>query len=817
MRGLWQDLRFGVRILRRSPAFTAGAILTLSLGIAACVTVFSWIDGLLWHPVPGTTDPDRLVMLESVTPNGYILTSWSDYRDYRDSARQLSSLAVSTISPFNVGSGDRARMVWGELVSGNFFDGLQPKFILGRGFLKGEYTDQAGGHPVVAISERLWRSRFGGDPGVVGQTLRVNRNELTVVGVTGPDFRGSMGGVVLDLWIPIGLAPQLGVLDTGIFPLRSVRFFNVIGRLKPGVSVGQARAEVETIARRLATQFPKTNERVGATVVPLWDVHTGGSQPIVSRPIRTLMGACFVLLLVVCANVGNLLLARAISRQTEISMRLALGARAVRLTRQFFTETLLLAGSASVVGVFMVLWAAPTIIHAAPATSLPIGSSFSPLKGSVVVFTVLVCMATALLAGMAPVLHTLRSGLSGVLREGGRGGTATLQSQRLRRLLVGSEIALASVALIVGGLVTRSYFHLIGIHPGFDMDHVALSQFYLGSVGYDERRAKEFCRNLNEQLEANPAISAVAYADVAPQGIEEDPWEDIIPEGYESGQIQHNIPRSLVSEHYFETMRIPIVEGRAFDRRDDTETRRVMIVNQAFAQRYFGGANPVGRRVNVWGRWVTVVGMAKNIKYRRRQEDKAPPYFYLPFQQYFTIGLRVNFFVRPARTMDSGLAAVRQEVIRIDPDAAAFYSMPLALYSNAAVFMVKTGAVLLGMLGALSLLLSGIGLYGVMSYTVNQRRQEFGIRMALGANPSDITGAVLRGGLPIILGGLCVGQIVGLALSRELSGRLVNVSASDPVTYVGAALFLGGIALAACWLPARRATRVSPAESLRCE
>jgi len=817
MRDLWQDLRFGVRILLRTPAFTAVAILTLSLGIAACVTVFSWIDGLLWHPLPGTGDRDRLVMLESVTPNGYVLTSWSDYRDYRDSVKQLSGLAVSSITLFNVGSGERARMVWGELVSGNFFDVLQPKFILGHGFLKSECTDQPGGRPVVVISERLWRSRFGRDPGVIGKTLRVDRNELTIVGVTRPDFRGSMGGVVFDMWVPVGLAPQLGLENVHIFPLRSVRFFNGIGRLKPGVSVEQARAEVQTIAWRLAALYPTTNERISATIVPLWDVHTGGSQPIVGRPMRTLMGACFVLLLIVCANVSNLLLARAVSRQNEMSMRLALGARAMRLTRQLFTESLLLAGAASLVGVLLALWAAPVILYMGPATNLPIGSGISPLNGPVILFTILVCVMTALLAGMAPVLYTLRSGLSGVLREGGRSGTATLQSHRLRSLLVASEIALASVALVAGALVTLSYYNLTGIYPGFDANNVILSQFYLGSVGYDENRAKEFCRNLDERLQADPAISGVAYSDVVPQGLEDDPWEDVVPEGYESGQLQHNILRSLVSDRYFDVMRIPILQGRAFDRRDDTETRRVMIVNEAFAQQYFAGANPVGRRVNVWGRWLTVVGIAKNIRYRHRYEEKAQPYFYLPFQQYYTIGLRLNFFVRTARDMDSGLAAVRREVTAIDPDAAAFYSMPLALYSSASMFMARTGAVLLGVLGALSLLLAGIGLYGVMSYTVNQRRQEFGIRMALGAEPGDVIAAVMRGGLPMILGGLGVGLLAALALSRELSGRLVKVSASDPTTYLGAALFLGGIALLASWLPARRATRVSPADSLRCE
>jgi len=817
MRDLWQDLRFGVRILLRTPAFTAVAILTLSLGIAACVTVFSWIDGLLWHPIPGVSDPDRLAMLESVTPNGYILTSWSDYRDYRDSVRQLSGLAVSTNSVFNVGSGDRARMVWGELVSGNFFDVLQPRFILGHGFLKTECTDHAGGRPVVVISERLWRSRFGRDPGVIGKTLRVDRNELSIVGVTGPDFRGSMGGVVVEMWVPIGLAPQLGVQNDLIFPLRTVRFFNTVARLNPGVTVDQARAEVQTIARRLAALYPKSNERISATVVPLWDVHTGGSQPIVARPMRTLMGACFVLLLIVCANVGNLLLARAVSRQAEMGLRLALGAGAIRLIRQLFTETLLLAGAASAVGVLLAMWATPAILYMGPATNLPIGSGISPLSGPVVVFTVLICGTTALLAGMAPILFTLRSGLSGVLREGGRAGTATLQSHRLRSLLVASEIALASVALIAGGLMARSYLNLMRIYPGFDANNVVLSQFFLGSVGYDGDRAKVFCRNLDERLRVDPAVSGVAYSDVVPEGLEDDPWEDIVPEGYESGQLQHNIPRSLVSEHYFDVMRIPIPEGRAFDQRDDTETGRVMIVNQAFANQYFGGANPVGRRVKVWGRWVTVVGMAQNIKYRRRHENKAVPYFYLPFQQYYTIGLRVNFFVRPARDMDSGLAAVRRQVTAMDPDAAAFYSMPLALYASGSMFMARTGAVLLGILGVLSLLLAGIGLYGVMSYTVNQRRQEFGIRMALGAEPGDVIAAVVRGGLAMILGGLGMGLLAALALLRELGGRLVNVSASDPPTYLGAALFLGGIALLASWLPARRATRVSPAQSLRCE
>jgi predicted permease len=343
-----------------------------------------------------------------------------------------------------------------------------------------------------------------------------------------------------------------------------------------------------------------------------------------------------------------------------------------------------------------------------------------------------------------------------------------------------------------------------------------LARFYLGSIGYSVERAKEFCRNLQERLQSSAGVANVAYADTVPLGLEDDPWEDIRPEGYESGRLQRNIGRSLISERYFDVMRIPILQGREFDRRDDVENRLVMIVNEAFAKRFFGGANPVGRRVNVWGRWVTVVGMAKNIKYRQRKE--APPaYFYLPFQQYFSIGLRVGFFVRTSGDMDAGLAAIRHEVAAIDPDAAAFYSMPLAIFSSASMFMARTGAVLLGMLGLLSLALAAVGLYGVMSYTVNQRRQEFGIRMALGAEPGHVVASVLRRGLRMTLGGLVAGLVAALAMSRLLSGMLVNVSPADPATFVGAALFLGAIALLASWIPARRATRVEPAQSLRCE
>ena len=668
----------------------------------------------------------------------------------------------------------------------------------------------------MVISDRLWRSQFAGDPGVVGRTLRVNRHELTIVGVTGPDFLGSMSGVVFDMWVPVGLAPQIGLQNEAIFPLRNDRFFNGIARLKKGVTVERAREEVRAVARRLASLYPDTNERVSATIVPLWEVHTSGAQPIIARPMRILLGACIVVLLIVCANVGNLLLARAVSRRTEMSMRLALGARPLRLARQLLTETLLLAAAATIVGVLLAMWAAPAIKYLAPATNLPIGGVISPLSASVVVFTVLVCLLTAVLAGLAPILHTLRSGLGGVLRDGGRGGTASAQSLRLRSLLAATEMALASVALVGGGLCARSYHNITRIYPGFDAGNVVLSQFYLGSLGYSQQRVKQFCRNLEERLDADPAAGGVAYADTVPLGLEDDPWEDIRPEGYASGRLQRNILRSLVSPAYFDVLRIPILQGRAFNRRDDAENRLVMIVNQAFAQRFFGGANPVGRRVEVWGRWVTVVGMAKNIKYRQRREA-APPYFYLPFDQYYTIGLHVNFYLRTTRDMDSGLSAMRRAVSAIDPDAASFYSMPLAVFSSASMFMTRTGALLLGMLGLLALSLAAVGLYGVMSYTVNQRRQEFGIRMALGAEPGDVVAAVLRRSLGMILGGLLSGLAAALALSRVLSGTLVGVSTSDPATYLGAALFLGTIALVSSWLPARRATRVPPAESLRCE
>jgi predicted permease len=816
MRDLWQDLRFGVRILLRNPGFTAVAVITLALGIAASTTVFSWIDGLIWHPLPGTSDPDRLVMLESVTPNGYFLTSWSDFRDYRDNVKQLAGLAACFMTQFNVGAGDRARMVWGELVSGNFFDVLEAKFTLGHGFLKEDVSDQPGGRPVVAISDRLWQSRFARDPNVVGRTLRVNRHELTIVGVTAPEFLGSMGGVVSDMWVPVGLAPQIGLQNEGIFPVRSTRCFNAVARLKSGVALAQAQHELQAVARRLAALYPQTNENVGAVIVPLWQVHTGGSQPLLLQPMRILMGACVVVLLIVCANVGNLLLARAVSRQTEMSIRLALGAGPRRLARQLFTETLLLTGAAAVVGVLLALWAAPAIHYLGPTTNLPIGGAIAPLNRNAIVFTILVCVVTALLAGMAPVLYTLRSGLSGMLREGGRGGTSGAQSHRLRSLLVAAEVALATVALIGAGLFAQSYRNINAIYPGFDSSNVVLARFYLGSIGYSLERAKEFCRNLEERLQSSAGVTGVAYADTVPLGLEDDPWEDIRPEGYESGRLQRNVGRSLISPRYFDVMRIPILQGREFDRRDEVENRPVMIVNEAFAKRFFGGANPVGRRVNAYGRWLTVVGMAKNIKYRQRKEA-APPYFYLPFQQYFSIGLRAGFFVRTSGDMDAGLATIRREVAAIDPDAAAFYSMPLAIFSSASTFMARTGAVLLGMLGLLSLALAAIGLYGVMSYTVNQRRQEFGIRIALGAEPNQVMAAVLRGGLRMTLGGLVAGLLAALAVSRLLRGMLVDVSPADPATFAGAALFLGAIALLASWIPARRATRVEPADSLHCE
>ncbi len=476
IRNLLQDVRFGLRVLSGSPVFAAVAALTLGLGIASTTTVFSWIDSVLLHPYPGTSRSDQLVAVEMVTtgaPNGGNSISWPDYRDYRDHLQTLSGLAVHRQCAFTLGEGQGARLSWGELVSGNYFEVMGVKPLLGRVFTREEAGDAVGAYPVAVISARLWRSYFHSDPAIVGKTVRVNRHPLTIAGVVPAAFRGSSPVMQYDVWAPITMGAALGSVPESTLRDRGDRgWLSAIGRRKAGVSIAQARAEVSALAASLAASNPKTNRGVSATVVATWDEHNGVNEYL-RAPLMILLAVSFVVLLIVCANVANLLLARSVGRQREFGIRFALGAGRARVAFQVLTETLVLAAGGAGVGILILMWMQGSLIALVPSIGYPINTSFV-LNGRILAYTAVACLFAALISGASPALFVFHSNLNEVLKEGSRSDAVGAASRRTRSFLVIGEVALATVALVGAGLFVKSFRNMRGIQPGFDASKVLL-------------------------------------------------------------------------------------------------------------------------------------------------------------------------------------------------------------------------------------------------------------------------------------------------------------------------------------------------------
>ncbi len=828
MPALLQDLRYTLRMMSRNRAFTFVAVLTLAIGIGASTTVFTWVDAILLRPLPGVTQPERLVAVETVTPNGAsVPNSYPDFQDFRDHLKLVQGIAVTHPAAFSVGQQDHAERIWGELVSGNFFSVLGVHAALGRTFLPGEYGDTPGAFPLAVISDRLWHSHYNADPSIVGKTIRVNQHELTIIGVAAPDFHGSFAGEAFDLWVPYMMQPTLNGVEEWMLRNRADRNMFGIARLQPGVTLEQAKSELASLAARMAQADADTNEGLSATMLPLWKSHFG-TQSLLLAPLSILMAVCGVLLLIVCVNVANLLLARAIVRQKEFSTRLALGAARARLARQVVTESLVLAVAGTACGIAATPWMSRALGLLLPPSQLSLALDLR-LNLHVLAFTTLLCAGVALAAGLVPALQAGRTNLNKQLNEGGRSGLAGTGSHRLRSLLVVVEVSLALVALIGAALFVRGFSSTRQIDPGFRADHVLLSRFYLATNGYSLQQRKEFCRRLGESLESAPGVASVAWSDFVPLGFDSGSWEQLDIQGYAPRHDENmKIYRNVISPGYLPLMHIPILEGRNFTAHDDENSPPVMIVTQAFVDRFFAGHSPLGHRVHGWGKWFTVVGVAKDSKYHYLSE--APlPYFYVSFRQMYRADLNLAFYVKTQGDPESALSLVRQKTREIDPGVTVFDSVPLADSIGASLYPQKIAATLLSVLGALSVVLAAIGLYSVLAYSVAQRTHEIGIRMALGARPADVLRLVIRQGLSLVAGGLIVGFALSLAASRGIAAlsvfgssmdtptKLLGISATDPAIYMGAALFLSTVALLATWIPARRAAGVEPMAALRHE
>ena len=825
---LLQDVRFGVRMMLRKPAFSAVAVLTLAVGIGACVTAFSWIDGILLQPLSGVADATRLVTLESLTPNGAMVpNSYPDFRDFRD---RLSTVDVAVAHPaaFSVGPDGHGERVWGEMVSGNYFAvlGVQPE--VGRVFQPAEIPDAPGKSPIAVISDRYWRSHLGADPSIVGKTIRVNQHELTVAGVASAEFHGMIPAMAFDIWVPYMEQSDLNGVPLWMLRDRHDRNMLGIARLKQGVTFEQARQEVKALAERMAILNADVSEGMSATLLPLWK-SPHGPQGLLLGPLRILMGVSVLVLLIVCANVANLLLARATMREPEFAARLALGATRFRLGRQVLTETLLLTLAGAALG----LAATPWLTHALhfllpPGNIRQMVLTDAHPRFALLAFTAGIGMLAALASGLVPALRVGRLNLTARLNAAGRSGHAG--RGRTGSVLVASEVALALVTLVGAGLFLRGFRETLKIDPGFDPSHVMLNQFYLTANGYTLAQRKEFCRRLAERMMSSPGVTDAAYSDGIPLGFEPSWWEELEIEGYARHPNENmNIFRNVVSPGYLPLMHIPIVEGRNLTDADN-ETQKVgsMVVNQAFVRRFFPDRDAVGKKVHGWGSWFRIVGVARDSKYHYLGEPETP-YFYVPFRQVYREDMNLAFYVRTQGNPANVLSTLRAQALGIDPNVTVFDAAPMSEFIGASLYPQKVAASLMSVLSALALLMAAVGLYSVIAYSVAQRTQEIGVRMALGAAPSHVLRMVVRQGMALASLGLAAGLALSFVLARLVasmsftnsamgsSANLMGSSSTDPLVYVAAVLFLYAIAAVAALLPARRAAAIEPMKALRAE
>jgi len=814
MRDWLNEVRHATRVLRAAPTATAVAILSVAIGIAASSTVFSWVRTVLLDPLPGVRDSADIVTLETVAPSGDLIdSSYPDYRDFRDHTRSLAGLVAFKERPLEMGPDGASDRVWAMMVSGNYFDVLGVKPALGRFFTRDEQVERPGGAPVAVLSARLWHSRFQGDPDVLGRTVRLNRQAFTVVGIAPAEFRGTIVGLSYDVYVPLMMqGPLTGSGDW--LSSRSSRPLYLFARLAPGVSLEQARAEVHTVSLWLAKEYPSTNQGLSARLLPLSQA-TRGAQKELGLVLKILLAVGGIVLLIVCANVGHIQLARTVSRRRELSVRLALGASRARLLRGVLVESVLVALLGGALGLLATPWLTGLLPLLFPVGDLPLDLA-RQVDGPVLGFTLVLSLASGALCGLLPAFRGTSANVSEALRDGAR-VTVSREALRLGGLLVVPQVALALVTVTGAGLLLQSVRNARGIDPGFDPRGVLLVGLDLSTRGYTREQGLGYFDRVREKTLMLPGVQAAAFAEDVPLGPDGGSWEDIQVDGYvpRDGESM-KIYRNLVSPGYLDLMRIPLEDGRDFRADDRQKEPSVAIVNQAFVRRFFGGQAGVGRTVHGWGRSLTVVGVAGDSRYHTLRETPQP-YLYVPLRETYASDTGLALHVRTRGDLATLQAAIQRELAAVDPTVHASVALPLADYIAFSYARQKIAASFLSLLATLAVLLAALGLYGVLAYGVAQRAHEMGVRSALGARPLDILRLVVIRGMGIASVGLGLGLLASLAVGRLLEALLIDVRPSDPVTMSLGVGLLAAVAFAACLLPARRATRVDPMIVLRAE
>ena len=804
-----QDVRFGFRMLRRSPGFTALTILCLTLAIGANAAVFSWVEGILLRPYPLVSHQERLVTLTGTVGDERDEMSWPDLLDVERSCTLCETLFVSKITGATLSIGERAQVMTGSIVSANYFDAIGVHPIFGRGFEPGEDTGR-NAHPLVVISYHLWQTLFKGDPEIIGKTQRFDNVVHTIIGVAPEGFYGTFVGRSMEYWVP---ASMLEVFDGGSDKLedRRARWAEAYVRLKPGVTRNQAQQEISAIATRLEAAYPATNRGRGITVWPLWQTpfnHAGHLLPTFEIMIVVTM---FVLL-IVCANVGNLLLVRSFARGHEMTVRVALGAGPGRLLRQLVTEGLLLSACGAAGGMLLAYWCRHALVLLFPGDVMYLPGQ---IDGRVLGLSAAICLVVTLAVGLVPAFQTRHLALADTLKT----GVSTVLGARgrawFRSSLVILQVTLSFILLVGGTLLMQSLRKIRTADPGFTTTRVFDTWVPLVAAGYDALRAKTFQDELIQRVRTLPGVEAAAYARAVPLGYGSFSSTPIAVDGYEPPpNEQPTAEFNEVSPDYFATLGIPLLSGREFTRADDENAAPVAIVNQTMIARYWRGQNPIGQRLQVKGNWVQVVGVVKDSKYYSM--DEAPrPFFYVPLQQYFSI--EPDIHIRTTQPLQTVQTALIREVRALDPNLAVYEMITLQEQVDRSTSHELVAVALVTLFGGLALLLASIGLYGVMSCTVSQSTRELGLRMALGAGTSNVLRLVLLRGLLLTTTGMIIGIALALLLTRLLGNLLYQVSPRDPLAFAAAFAVMTLASVAACFLPAWRATRIDPIRALRAE
>jgi predicted permease len=822
---MFQDLRYGVRMLAKNPGFTLAAVLCLALGIGANTAIFGVINAALLRPLPAATDPDRLVAVARSDESGSPL-SYPGFVALRERNEVLTGIAAFTPAPLSFGHGDRSEVALGALVSGNYFDVLGVRPILGRAFLP-EEDRTPGAHPVVVVSHRFWQSRFNSDAGVIGQTVVLNGQRFTVIGVAPAGFDGTSMPVKVALWMPMMMYRQAmpGAPPDLLDNARLTRF-DAIGRLRPGVPMEQAQAAIETIHRQMEqTNPPPADQRSGPNASLLLKlVHLRGIfgplRSMAAMPSKLLAGTVLIVLLIACANVANLLLVRSATRRKEIAVRLALGATRLRLVRQLLTESLLLALLGAGGGLVLAYWLNQLLMAFKPPFPPPHTFSLDlPLDGRALGFTLLLAVVTGVGFGLIPALQASRPDVIPALKDES-GAEGRRRRFNLRDALVVAQMALSLVLLVGAGLFIRGLQRAQSFDLGFRPDNVLAVSFDFGLQGYNEARGREFLRHITERLEQLPDVQSVSVANFLPLGFM-GRSTGVTPEGRDlPPQERPNAGFFAVGQRYFETLGTPLLRGRDFTARDTTGAPAVVIISEGLAQRLWPNEEALGKRLHLGGSdglLCEVVGIAGNAKNSQFSplDAPAPPTLYRPFAQSYSA--RASLIVRTGGDPRGLMPVVRREVASLDQNLPPHELQPLTENVGLALWSVRTGAAVLSIFGVLGVVLAAIGMYGVMSYAVARRTREIGVRMALGAQAGNVLKLIVGQGMALALIGAGIGLAAAWAVTRLLANQLYGVSATDPVTFAGMSLFLIGVALVACYLPARRATRVDPLAALRHE